>query len=172
MYLLIMAGILGVILAIVFAKKSEMGWFSVFLGPMLGVLFFVLSLLVIQLPVHLCSKYNTAVKVYEYPLVAVRDGQGVRGSFFLGTGTVNSHEYYVMFRQHPDGAIEKIVLEDDQYCRDRFYIYEIEEDEEPRVVLYKFTQSTFPEWTIISEPKHEWNMYVPKGTVVRNFKIQ
>lgn len=47
-----------------------------------------------------------ATKDAEYPLVALREKDGISGQFyFLGAGSINSTEYYFWYRENANGSI-------------------------------------------------------------------
>lgn len=49
---------------------------------------------------------SSPVKIGEYPLVAIRTKDGIEGQFFLGTGFIQSDQYYFWYRQLPNGGFQ------------------------------------------------------------------
>lgn len=45
------------------------------------------------------------IEDHRYPLVALREKDGVSGRFFLGSGLIESQEYYFWYRRNPDASV-------------------------------------------------------------------
>lgn len=42
----------------------------------------------------------------EYPLVSLKEKSGIKGQFFLGSGSIEGVEYYFWYRRNKDGSVE------------------------------------------------------------------
>lgn len=98
-------------------------------------------------------------------LITLDTGSELRGSFFLGSGFVGSSLYYHYYYMTPDGAKYERVSAEAAFVR--------EYDGAPKVVKYgwfdKDSTSLFYKPTMKYEGKYI--LYIPKGTIKTNFKI-
>lgn len=97
-------------------------------------------------------------------LAALRDNSTVRGSFFLGSGSIGQEQRYFYMRKVGDG------FKQDSIAASEAIVYE--QDGEPRIVTY---QSDFvnPMWYVIGLPSKskDADIYVPVGSIVQNYHI-
>lgn len=117
--LIIICLILGVVvLSREFEPEGFLDWFMVlFLGPLLGgVIAFVLMF------ICWCVIPSHELKTGKSDLVSLNDAAGVKGSFFLGTGSVSSDLTYYYYQRETNGgftgqsqtAKDAIVYQDEQ----------------------------------------------------------
>jgi len=118
-------------------------------------------------------KYGTLVKTtkYQINIVSIRGNASGDGSFFLGCGIISSTRYYVYFEKMDDGGlIQK------QVPADNAIIYE-EKNCKPRICWegrkYICSDKWLPEWyaPVSQELTTKKHIYVPKGTVIQEFKL-
>jgi len=110
------------------------------------------------------------INKYEEQIVSMKSGSEVGGSFFLGCGTIDSTGYYVYYEKTAGGGLQQ------KKVRVGHAIIFEEENCKPRISWEgrKYTCSNYwlPEWSapsrIFLTKKH---IYVPKGTVIQEFKL-
>jgi len=124
-------------------------------------------------------------KVYkykEYPIVSLKNDGAIYGDFFLGCGTINETEYYYYFKQNSNGRLE----------REQIVTWRVEIEETntkkpciaiPYLVQYvRKSEYKHPKlWFINTEDEtkvcsgetysRKRILYVPKGTIITNFKL-
>lgn len=86
-------------------RRNFLEWcFLIFVGCVLSVL---ISLVPVGISVWIGSLPEIhGIKDTEYPLVALREKDGMAGRFyFLGAGSINSAEYYFWYRKNPNGSV-------------------------------------------------------------------
>lgn len=111
------------------------------------------------------SKIEEQFRTY-LPIISLDDGKSLEGSFALGTGTINDVSYYIMYAQDESGRIfqtrrktrASYIIETEEY---------INKGQLERVI---YDKSCVPLWCF-PEQTSEYNIYVPKGTIVRNFQL-
>jgi hypothetical protein len=94
----------------------------------------------------------------EYEMVSLFNNSEKRGSFIIGTGSIEEEEYFYIFVKEHDGALSRM-----NFPANRVKIYE---GYETARVKYK---------TGGHEPYiyyRDVRMYVPKNTVVRQLKVK
>lgn len=102
------------------------------------------------------------------PIYSLRNTDGIEGRFTLGSGYVQTHEYYYMFGKQPDGGMYRMKL----YAND--------------CVLYQRNDTPHLDWQLITYrypkwahlwPNYIWtrdskyNVIVPMNTIVEKFNI-
>ncbi len=95
----------------------------------------------------------------EVPLVALHNETYTTGKFFLGTGTIDSVEYYYFMYKLPDGGIIKSRID-----VSRAVVYET--DESPHIEGFP---SDIDFGYIVFDKAH---FYIPKNSIVYNFAIK
>lgn len=128
------------------------GAFSLGAGALVGLAF----------PAH-------PVKNSETPLVALRDKDGIQGSFFLGSGHIEDKQYYFFYAQQPDGSFTPGKVEANRWVR----VYE-QERSDAILITYRWeANSRWAEW--LSVPVHaignSYDIHVPRGTVRRGYTM-
>lgn len=95
-------------------------------------------------------------------LVALQDTQGVEGRFFLGSGSINSAPTYTFYYEDGTGAIK----------RGSIWAYGVavyEEDREDAFIRVEKKDNIRPFGIEFTGDRYE--VHVPKGTVLRTFKL-
>lgn len=114
---------------------------------------------------------SKCVAVYEIiPLISIEREQSMSGTFFIGSGTVKSDVYYFAYVDTSDGMYLN------KYPRYKTYI--VEQDGEPKATttMYECSRPVFA-WLkgMDKAPKRtrakKYQLYVPKGTIIRDFKL-
>ena len=103
--------------------------------------------------------------VQSSEIVAIADGSGVSGSFFLGSGTVNDVQYYFYYQKEGDGFVQRKV------DVSRAVVYEVDKDiVVPNVSLIKDTPVKKNRWVLAGGPS-TYKIYVPKGSITTAFNL-
>lgn len=104
-------------------------------------------------------------KFQEIHLVAFKDGQSVKGSFYLGCGSVQGASIYSYYTERSDGGI----IQGSVYA-DSSIIYE--QNRNDAVLEVWLTKTAYGKWenfVFEHNPAVHNKFLVPKGTVVRRF---
>lgn len=101
------------------------------------------------------------------PIYAMSDTMGVEGSFFLGSGNIDSEMKYVYAQETEKGITIKTV------DADNAYIKYIDEGEDPYIEKIEYHhESGFVEWLFSPAVLyHETFIYVPEGTVKNVYNV-
>lgn len=151
--------------------RGFLGWvFCILVGLFLTGL---ISLVPFAIASILGSNTNTvSVKVADYPLVALREKDGVSGNFFLGSGYVGDEQYYFWYRRDSD-HIEGGKTRRESSVR----IYE--RDGTPIMRTWKSVyKSTFVQrygWLYSIDLRHEDtyspDFFIPRGSIKEGFQL-
>lgn len=99
-------------------------------------------------------------------LVSLRNQTGVSGSFFLGTGTVDSEDYYYYYVGSAEKGYQPSKIEVDGNVT----IFEEERaDGELKTFSHEFTSDIFSLFGISIGKRYEFR--IPKGSLVQNFEL-
>jgi hypothetical protein len=127
-----------------------------------------ISFLLTLLALIIISMYPNSElqKVETTTISALKDNAKTKGSFFLGSGYINSNQYYFYIEETNKGKKMSKVSVDNAYVKEnstRSYIERYE---------YQYT-SKFAIWMYGKEPwgAEEYIFHVPKGTVTTEFNI-
>jgi hypothetical protein len=96
-------------------------------------------------------------------LVAIRDKDGVTGHFFLGSGMIESEQYYFYYRTNSDGSVTPDKVRAGQGVR----VYE-EDRSDAKLESYRWETTNSGAWLIalpVNDGGWSFKFYVPKGTV-------
>lgn len=115
------------------------------------------------------------VKTAEQTLVAIRDKDGIGGSFFLGSGSIDSKPYYFYYVKLTDGGIRP----DRMPINTSITIYE--EDRTDAVLIWRKWEYDMQEirnnsfgyrFAIpMSGNNQVWEFHVPKGTIRTGYSM-
>ncbi|MDB6035990.1 MAG: hypothetical protein JWM16_6328 [Verrucomicrobiales bacterium] len=112
---------------------------------------------------------SSPVKVGEYPLVAIRTKDGIEGQFFLGTGFIQSDQYYFWYRQLPNGGFQP----GKTYAGSGVTVYE--EDRKDAVMVTWQWQLNQPWAWWVSIPTSAGGtakeFHVPTGTILKGYSM-
>ena len=99
-------------------------------------------------------------------LVAIQDNVDIVGSFFLGTGNIEGKLVYYYYEAVGGGGIKPNKIESNNVT-----IYEVD-NIEPRIEHFEATGFKKRILNYILYPmKSHVNIYVPKGSILRNFNL-
>lgn len=101
-------------------------------------------------------------------LVAFSDGRSVEGPFFLGSGYVQETPYYFFYRKTSDGGIVQ-----GSVPAVNSVLYEEADDvagAHMKTLAWR-TRSDWALWFSSGRVRYSYQIYVPKGTVVRQFVV-
>ena len=110
-----------------------------------------------------------AVKYSEHTLVAIRDKDGIRGQFFLGTGSISGDQYYFYYDQLPDGGLRPGKVRASGGVR----IYE-ENRSDAKLIKYIWDFDQPWAWYVsipIRDGGYFYEFYVPNGAIKRGFTM-
>lgn len=115
---------------------------------------------------------NTAK--YQFSIVSLRMDSTIRGSFFLGTGTISEEKYYYAYKKTTKGLVlEEIpLIENNCNCNMDSRIYIIETNEiSPRYVDETVCEESASLLNWIQNCERTRKLIVPKGTIIREFRL-
>lgn len=99
------------------------------------------------------------------PLVALQDGSGVSGNFFLGSGYIKNDLTYYYYQQGSDSGIYGKTVK-----AEKAVIYEDQED--TPIVREWHCMSIGASWQwAVCVPRTETEFHVPKGSVLSQYKM-
>ena len=104
----------------------------------------------------------------EQPLMALKDGSGVTGNFFLGSGTVDENEYFYYIIYEPNkGYSSKKIRTDDAYVD--YLESEHCEFDKPCLVHWTSTWKS-PILRFFASCPFDWyTFYIPEGSIIENY---
>lgn len=119
------------------------------------------------------SDYYT-VKTDPIPLESLVDGSDTRGTFFLGTGTIDDVSTFTWYEQTEENSYRQAQADASDST-----VHFIDEDEEP---YYVITQKANKEREFLSfwgfslvegvdNHFNEYDFYVPEGTIQHNYEL-
>lgn len=101
-------------------------------------------------------------------LIALKDGNEIFGSFFLGSGMINEDQYYYYLIETPKGIQQKNTL-----VNENVFLHYIENGETPRLVkqFMRTSNKFLLFWTCGADAHIESHFYIPKGSLTTEFEI-
>jgi hypothetical protein len=155
----IIAGIVIGLVAGIYAAIEEREWFDAILGipfALFGGLMGFLVATLMGIPAG-TTPYTTE---YSRPLATLQDSVGVRGSFlgFNPSGT------YVFYEQTSDNTYRMVVVRSSQSTV-------IESETEPPHVVRSDADDHLEAWRVRFGDEPKYTFYIPKGTIVMNFRL-
>ena len=136
------------------AKKKEQVMAYFIVGVFAG-LFSVILMPIIT--------YFTPVHAYRLPIVSMRGQTEAEGQFFIGCGSIQGVEYYYAMRDLGNNSYRRMKVPSHK-------VIIIEGDSPPHVKF--IDHATSKKWTFIEFEVTEYEFHVPKGTVIKRFKIE
>lgn len=106
----------------------------------------------------------------ETNIVSIKSDSGISGSFFLGCGNIGSDVYYYMYLDKGNNKYNLFKLQAENSTI-------IESDEKPHIIKYRkiAKPNKFNKYTeFMNEERKGTQFYeivVPRGTIVTNFKL-
>jgi hypothetical protein len=145
-----------------------MDWVMQFM--MTGLMTIPCSLPLIGIACVLGMAFDThPVQTDDYKLVAIRDKDGITGQFFLGTGMIQSEQYYFYYKTNSDGSVTPDKVRAGQGVR----VYE-EDRQDAELVVYEWQLNQSWAWLVafpVNSGGWSYKFHVPKGTVRTGFTM-
>ncbi len=118
-------------------------------------------LLIVLIPLLLGCKSQRI----DAPLVALKNVDGIQGSFFLASGSIGTKEYYFFMYQISDGGLRR-----GKVSASTSVIYETDGAPHARgKVLY---DSNSNDWQRAYDPVfYEMEFFIPPGSIARDFRV-
>jgi len=169
MYILLLLSVLGIFIALYISTKD--GWcgifeviFDVFFGFLVGGTLGLLIAIIIGS--FIPDKYTENVEVPEYKIYNLQDNSNVSGSFFLGSGRVDEKMAYTFYIHTVDGYVPMSLETSTCAIKET-------DDIKPQMVSVKrkFKNKNFDKWAATTDPTICHIIYVPKGTIVKNYNL-
>lgn len=181
-YLWIFVGVVTIILEvlyIIFIMREEPSWgrrlTTIFIGaPVLGVL--IGTILFAPISTYKLNRFGREqVILSEHNLVALHQDTQIEGDysnfFFVGSGYIGETEYYCFYKQFSNGDIkfEKVRATE---------VFLNQSEQKPKVIRYgtkikkEFNKSKWMTQQDKDEVIYQKTvLYIPKGTIKNNYKI-
>lgn len=140
-----------------FGEKVAMGTLGLIMGVLIGFFIWVSfgSAIGIFLPER--------VELKTQEIIALQDNIGTKGSFFLGSGTIDSEPHYTYMIETEKGFKLENVEADESYV-----IY----DDNPRIeTRYKSLKYDWMYLIAIEWPSAEYTFYIPEGSIYTGYKV-
>lgn len=108
------------------------------------------------------------VKVGEVKLVSVRDQDGFQGSFFLGSGNIESVPYYFYYKELNNGGFQPSRVR----ANNQVTIYE-EDRKNGKLEYYEYIlKNQSLNWLVFDKSKGlVYDFRIPKGSIKRSFSL-
>ena len=157
--------IVGIIISIRYTYKNDGNDFEFYImngilgtviGCCVGILF---AVIIFAVTPHDISKER-------HDLVAIKDGSGINGSFFLGCGTIEDRNYYYYYEKSNDNGYkqQKILV-------DKVVLYEDATDSTAYIEFqHKISKTPYKKWSV-NCGCIQTKIHVPKGTIIKQFKL-
>lgn len=159
----IICAILAVLGVMVSERKSKPGLSAYFVTGLIGIVFGLIVSLVLGALVPEQFVYRSTTK-----LASLRSNDGVRGSFWLGSGHIGTTPYYFFYKEAGGG------YQPGQVAVENYNVTVIEEgrtDGELRTYVTECSRSM--RWFVIcGEPRVRYEFHVPEGSLKRGFAVQ
>lgn len=141
------------------------GAWRIFLTLTLGGMGFITGTLIAYLigVLPLSSEYVVTEKI---ELVALQDTGGIRGEFFLGSGSIESEFYYVFYKKTKNGSIKFDKIQ----ANNAVSIWEEERKDGKIDILKKKFKSKFGILFALSETT-KYEIFIPKSSILKNFQL-
>lgn len=153
--------ILGIVIGIVIMYLGDRYYGPDIMGLISGGLIGSIIGIVVSISLPMSKEINT----YEYNIVTLQDNSHVSGGLFLGTGSINGSMKYVFYYELPNGGFKMNQIS----YENTTIIY----SNDKKVIIYKEEPTnSFLNWFAIDlEFNTSYEIYVPKGTISNDFKL-
>lgn len=142
--------------------KRNFGWVPgyCFLGSMLGAILYVFVTTILQATLQTTSVMNLDCKI-----ISMTNAEHVEGNFILGTGSINGVRSYLYKIQYADGGVR-------EYTAPVYGTTVYETNDAPCVKRFVRTISYDISFLNVVPNSDYYCFYVPKGCIIKEFKIQ
>lgn len=155
--------------------RNFLEWcFFLFVG---GFISFIISLVPVGLACAIGSMPEThGIKDKEYPLVALREKDGIKGRFyFLGAGSIDDCQYYFWYRRDQNGAVSGGKTTREPGVK----IYDTKNNDKPSMVTFReeYKNKKTEQWLwIIGIDMRDTtdfcpDFYIPKGSIKDGYSL-
>jgi hypothetical protein len=166
---MIFFGIMGLIGTYRFMKSNCDGFVSWFFG-MLGIIVGVMVMVMVGvIPALITGNFleKTWEQTEQIELLSLRNNDGVSGHFFLGSGSIQSEQYYFFHKKSGDGYQPGRVKADDNVL-----VHESEgQGGMAKVYTRKFVNKRH-EWYAACWPSEKYEFFIPNGSLQRDFVLK
>ena len=100
-------------------------------------------------------------------LVSLRDGDGISGHFFLGTGSIGTTQYYFFYKEAGQGYQPGKVT----VTGNVMVFEEKRQGGELKAYTYQFVNSSFG-WIAMDWQSQKYEFVIPEGSLKKNFVLQ
>jgi len=150
-------------------KKDVKGCFNViFWVGLLTCFLFVLTATFID---NAYSNWDKGERVYNSPLYSLKGMSKISGEFFfLGSGRINEKDYYSCFGKNQYGGFNKL-----NFPVGKSTIYELEDPNKipySNIITYRLKMPSWVGLNFGSRARYHYELYVPKGTIIQEFKAE
>jgi len=164
-------GIIGLISAIRFIQDWCEGFFPWFFGVIGIVVFTVIMALVGCLPALIFGIpfEKQWVETEQVKLLSLRSADGVKGNFFLGSGSIGTKQYYFFYKEkgvgYQPGKVE---------ANGNVIVYEEEGRHDGLIKTYKkeFTSTFWVSLIAQTWPSERYDFFIPVGSLKKDFILQ
>lgn len=167
-------GVLAVVIKEGGLKDADVGDVGCgFLMFVIGSLLAVLISIIVSLSV-VPFLDKTIVVVGETPLVAIKDGSSVSGSFFLGCGTIGESQKYTYLKEITSHTGRKAFKSGSVHVASAIVIETNEES--PKMIRYEYIlSSAFAQWLLFCGPstykRVPIEFIIPVGSVITTYEV-
>lgn len=137
----------------------------IFGGVMIS-LFVIILLTMIGNTVFLKEQFRTNCST---EIISLSNSQSISGSFFLGSGVIDSTEYYFTFKKDSDGAFNRWKIP--AYSARLF----LTNSQSPKIIWQRIYYGA-PKWlTFLSRSEDRdtiYDIYVPENTIIQKFEVK
>lgn len=103
----------------------------------------------------------------DHQLVSIRDGSGMYGSFFLGTGTIQDRQYYIFYTKDGEGFRPQKVSWDNGSVK----IFEENRTDGTLHITYQ-KSALAPYWAMPIKCGFRYEFHIPTGTINKTFRLE
>lgn len=163
-YILIILFVIGIIYGIYTTGEVFMCVIPpMFLSVVIGLILTIAS--------HILSK-ESAREDYKQNIYSLSNQTGIKGSFVLGSGNINTIEKYYTFTRNSKGGYERFVIDTNSVI----LYQDVKEDENPYFFAQEITY-TPPEWLVpkgwfIRKNMTTYDFHVPVNTIIEKFEVR
>lgn len=159
----LLIGLAALVLA-AWMAYDDFGWWSVlFPGLMLGVIGFFGATLFLSIWTFEAGRQDHRIEIHS-----LRNESGPTGSFFLGSGYIDSREYYYTFYKDARGGYVRWKIP--SYAASLFL------DSDAPYVTYQIIEYKCPWWlsfvTLKDNEETRKDIHVPAGTIVEKYEVR
>jgi len=106
------------------------------------------------------------IEKHDWYIESLGNDKYLSGSFFLGSGTINEIDYYYFYVNTTNGysRLKRPISET--------YIIETDNRKPELTIVYDHYDNTDKFWTVAEDTKLYYKLYVPKGTIIRDFRVR